>query len=310
VRIAFAGTPRFAATALEALLVAGHQVALVLTQPDRPAGRGLALQPSDVKQVAQQRGLAVHQPASLKPTEASQPLKESGAQLLVVAAYGLILPQAVLNLPPQGCLNIHASLLPRWRGAAPIQRAVLAGDHRTGVCIMRMEAGLDTGPVLLSESLDIGPEETAGALHDRLAPLGARLIVQALAQLHTLVPVPQPDDGITYAAKLRRDEAAVHWQNPAAQLHRQVRAFDPFPGALARVRDEAVKLWSARVEAGAAPAAPGTVLESGPDGVRVACGEGVLRLLELQRPGGRRLPAGAFLQGFALPSGTVFADGP
>jgi methionyl-tRNA formyltransferase len=310
VRIAFAGTPRFAATALEALLAAGHQVALVLTQPDRPAGRGLALQPSDVKQVAQQHGLAVHQPASLKTAEASQPLKESGAQLLVVVAYGLILPQAVLDLPPQGCLNIHASLLPRWRGAAPIQRAVLAGDHRTGVCIMRMEAGLDTGPVLLSESLDIGPEETAGALHDRLAPLGARLIVQALAQLHTLVPVPQPGDGVTYAAKLRRDEAAVHWQHPAAQLHRQVRAFDPFPGALARVRDEAVKLWSARVEAGAAPAPPGTVLESGPGGVRVACGEGVLRLLELQRPGGRRLPAGAFLQGFALPPGTVFADGP
>ncbi len=308
-RIAFAGTPRFAAVALEALVAAGHDVALVLTQPDRPAGRGLKTQPSDVKQVALRHGLAVDQPVSLKPTEACGPLGDSGAEVLVVAAYGLILPQHVLDLPARGCLNIHASLLPRWRGAAPIQRALLAGDSRTGVCIMQMETGLDTGPVLLSEGLDIGPEETAATLHDRLADLGAKLIVEALARLDTLVPVPQPAEGVTYAAKIRREDAAIDWQRPAAELDRLVRAFDPFPGAFATLEGEPLKIWRTRPEPGTPSPAPGTVLEAGPGGIRIACGDGVLRLLELQRPGGKRLPAEAFLQGRALPPGTLLTNG-
>ena len=308
-RIAFAGTPRFAAVALDALVGAGHDVALVLTQPDRPAGRGLKPQPSDVKQLALRHGLAVDQPDSLRPPEACARLRGSGAEVLVVAAYGLILPQHVLDLPARGCLNIHASLLPRWRGAAPIQRALLAGDARTGVCIMRMEAGLDTGPVLLAEGLDIGSEENAASLHDRLAGLGARLIVDALSRLDTLVPVPQPAEGITYAAKIRREEAAIAWQRPAAELHRQVRAFDPFPGAFATLGGEPLKIWRARTEPAVAAAPPGTILHAGADGIGVACGEGVLRLLDLQRPGGRRLPAAAFLQGYPLPAGTVLGDG-
>jgi methionyl-tRNA formyltransferase len=309
VRIAFAGTPRFAAVALEALVAAGHEVALVLTQPDRPAGRGLKPQPGDVKQVALSRGLAVDQPVSLKLPEACGPLRDTGAEVLVVAAYGLILPQHVLDLTARGCLNIHASLLPRWRGAAPIQRALLAGDSRTGVCIMRMEAGLDTGPVLLSEGFDIGPEETGGTLHDRLAGLGARLIVDALARLDSLVPVPQPGEGVTYAAKIRREDAAINWQRPAGELDRLVRAFDPFPGAYATLDGEVLKVWRARPEAGDPAAAPGTVLDAGAAGIRIACGQGVLRLLELQRPGGKRLPAAAFLQGRGLSAGVVLGDG-
>ncbi len=245
-RLVFAGTPDFAAAALQALLAAGHEVLLVLTQPDRPAGRGMTLQASPVKQLALQHGLPLHQPSSLKSEEARQPILEARPDVMVVAAYGLILPQAVLDIPRLGCLNIHASLLPRWRGAAPIQRALLAGDAETGVTIMRMEAGLDTGPMLLKESLPIAATETAGTLHDKLAALGARLIVEALRRMEdgALPSQIQPTEGVTYAAKLDKSEAALDWRQPAVQLDRAVRAFNPFPGATAQLDGQVIKVWA------------------------------------------------------------------
>lgn len=306
-RVVFAGTPEFAAQALSAILAAGHQVPLVLTQPDRPAGRGMSLQASPVKQLAMQHGLALHQPQSLKSQEARQPIVDVRPDVMVVAAYGLILPQAALDIPPLGCLNIHASLLPRWRGAAPIQRALLAGDGETGVTIMRMEAGLDTGPMLLREKLPIEATDTAATLHDKLAALGARLIVAALARLQSggLPGEPQPAEGVTYAAKLEKSEAGLDWRLPAIQLDRAVRAFNPFPGAAAQLDGQAVKIW--RAEPGPGGGKPGTILSAGPGGIVVACGEGVLRLLELQKAGGKRLAAGDFLRGFALRPGQRFA---
>ncbi len=293
-KLIFAGTPEFAAQALAALIAAGHQLALVLTQPDRPSGRGMALRPSPVKTLALEHGIEVFQPPTLRDAAAQARLQAVGADAMIVAAYGLILPQAVLDLPRFGCINIHASLLPRWRGAAPIQRAILAGDAESGVCIMQMEAGLDTGPVLLSAALPIAADETAGSLHDRLAELGAGLIVAALEKL-PLAPTPQADCGVTYAAKIEKSEAMLDWNQSAQQLARQVRAFNPFPGALATLGQLSVKVWRASAEAG--EGSPGTILAGDRAGILVACGEGALRLAELQKAGGKRLSAAQFLAG-------------
>jgi methionyl-tRNA formyltransferase len=311
-RIAFAGTPEFAQTALRALHQAGHEVALVLTQPDRPAGRGMKLTPSPVKQYALAHGLALAQPRSLRldgryPEDAlaaQAALAQAQPQVMIVAAYGLLLPEWVLHLPARGCLNIHASLLPRWRGAAPIHRAIEAGDDRTGVTIMQMDQGLDTGDMLLVQSTPIAPDETTGQLHDRLAALGADLMVQALSRLDDLVPVPQPAAGVTYAHKIDKAESWLDWQRPASDLARQLRAFDPFPGGATYDGSQMLKVWAAQALAQACDAAPGTVLAVRPEGIDVATGQGMLRLTELQRPGGKRLPCAEFLRGHALAAGT------
>jgi len=306
-RLIFAGTPEFAASALQALLAAGHAVPLVLTQPDRPAGRGMRLQPGAVKRFAQQRGLAVYQPERLKDPASHERLREAAADLMVVAAYGLILPQTVLDLPRLGCLNIHASLLPRWRGAAPIQRAIAAGDDETGITIMRMDAGLDTGPMLLRRSVAIEAGETAATLHDKLARLGAEAIVEALASLDTLASTPQPSVGATHAPKVDKHEAALDWRRSARELERQVRAFNPFPGAVAEFAGVPLKIWAAALVPGSGT--PGTVLQVDDKGIVVACGGEALRLVELQKQGGKRLPAREFLNGFAIECGTRFDVG-
>ena len=303
-RVIFAGTPEFAAQALSAIVAAGHEVALVLTQPDRPAGRGMSLHPSAVKQVALAQGIEVFQPLTLKDAEAQAKVAAVGAEVMVVAAYGLILPQAVLDLPRFGCLNIHASLLPRWRGAAPIQRALLAGDSETGVCIMQMEAGLDTGAVLLREAFPIAGDDTTATLHDKLAACGARLIVDALAGL----PLPaevQPGEGVTYAHKIEKAEAAIDWTRSAAELDRHIRAFNPFPGAQAQFAGQTVKLWAARPVAGQGE--PGCVLTVDRHSVVIACGEGALAVSELQKAGGKRLPVQQFLAGHPLQPGDCFS---
>lgn len=304
-KVAFAGTPEFAAVALRALIAAGFEIPLVLTQPDRPAGRGQKLAASPVKQVALAHGIPVHQPEKLRDPATHAPLIEAAPDVLVVAAYGLILPQAVLDIPRRGCINIHASLLPRWRGAAPIQRCIEAGDAETGVTIMRMEAGLDTGPMLLAEALEIGVDETAATLHDKLAALGGRLIVDALSRLDALPPVPQPEEGVTYAHKIDKAEAAIDWTKPAAEIEHRIRAFDPFPGCTAQLGDSTIKLWRAQPATGSGQ--PGEILAVAPDGIAVACGEGALRLVELQKPGGRRLASAEFLPGFPLTVGQRFA---
>lgn len=302
-KIIFAGTPEFAAVALRAIAAAGHEVPLVLTQPDRPAGRGMALQASAVKKAALALGLTVAQPQTLRDPVAQSVVRDIGADVMVVAAYGLILPQTVLDMPRHGCLNIHASLLPRWRGAAPIQRAIEAGDPETGVCIMQMEAGLDTGPVLARAATPIGPEDDAGTVHNRLAALGAELVVDVLDRL-PLPAVPQPEVGVTYAAKITKQETAADWRRPAQVLDRMIRAFTPFPAVQAGLCGLAVKLWKARPEPGSG--VPGTVLEAGKAGILVACGEGALRVLELQKAGGKRLPAAQFLAGNPLREGDRF----
>jgi methionyl-tRNA formyltransferase len=312
VRVIFAGTPRFATLALEALLDANHEVAMVLTQPDRPAGRGLQPAPSDVKRAALGRGLALYQPQSLKLPEALETLRAIDADVMVVAAYGLILPLDVLNAFPNGCINIHASLLPRWRGAAPIQRALLAGDAQTGISIMRMDAGLDTGAVLTAAPIAIAPDDTAGALHDRLAELGGRMIVDCLGRLADgpLEATPQDDNLATYAPKIGRAEAAIAWTNPAVVIERQVRAFDPFPGAHARFNGSPIKIWRASAIEGGNDAIPGTVLSATREGVEVACGgNSMLRIRELQRAGGRRLAALDFLRGHAIAAGDRIENG-
>ena len=303
-RVGFAGTPAFAAAALGAICAAGHSVPVVLTQPDRPAGRGLKLQASAVKQFAQACGLAVLQPQGLKldgryaqdAQAAHEALQATALDVLVVAAYGLILPQWLLDLPRLGCMNIHASLLPRWRGAAPIQRAIEAGDAQTGITIMQMDAGLDTGDMLLVGRETICPDDSSASLHERLAALGARLIVAALADAAVggLQAVAQPAEGVSYAHKLAKAEAVIDWARPAAEIERRVRAFDPQPGCHFELDGQTVKLWRAGVGDGFA-ATPGT-LEGSAAGLRVACGDGhALALLELQRPGGRRVGIQAFL---------------
>jgi methionyl-tRNA formyltransferase len=312
-RVAFAGTPEFAAQALQAIHAAGHAVPLVLTQPDRPAGRGMKLTPSPVKQVAQALGVPVAQPRSLRldgkfadEARAGQAaLAGAAPDVLVVAAYGLILPEWVLALPRLGCLNIHGSVLPRWRGAAPIHRAIEAGDPETGITIMQMDAGLDTGPMLRIEREAIRADDTTGTLHDRLAALGARMIVASLADAArgALRPVAQPEAGVTYAHKIDKAEAAIDWSQPAAAIERRVRAFDPFPGANFQCEGESVKLWRADVVDAAGTVAPGTVLEADAGRVVVACGERALALREVQRPGGKRQPVEAWLQGRPLAAG-------
>jgi methionyl-tRNA formyltransferase len=313
-KLAFAGTPEFAQVALARLHAAGFDITLVLTQPDRPAGRGMKLQASPVKQFALAHGIPVAQPRSLRldgrfaddAAWGRDALVAARPDVLIVAAYGLILPPWVLELPRLGCLNIHASLLPRWRGAAPIHRAIEAGDARTGITIMQMDAGLDTGDMLLVEAVDIAPDETTASLHDKLAPLGGRLIVEALelAACGGAVRQPQPADGVTYAHKIAKAEAAIDWREPAASIERRLRAFDPFPGATAVLAGDTVKCWRGVVAPGAG--APGDILAVDGDGITVACGDGALRLTELQRAGGKRLAAAAFLQGQAITPGMRF----
>jgi len=305
-RLIFAGTPAFAATALLALHEAGHAIALVLTQPDRPAGRGMKLTPSAVKQTAIELGLPIAQPDSLKLEPTQQLLRETQAEAMIVAAYGLILPQAVLTIPPRGCLNIHASLLPRWRGAAPIQRAILAGDHETGITIMQMDAGLDTGAMLLQKNLAIENDDTAASLHDKLARLGAECVVDALSRLDTLMPEAQDTTQATYAAKLSKAEAALDWMRPADELARCVRAYNPVPGAHAVWEGKVIKIWQASVEASRSGSA-GEVLATDEHGIVVACGAQALRLRELQSAGGKRLSAAAFLAGHTLARGSFFS---
>lgn len=317
-RVIFAGTPEFARVALEQLLAAGHQVPLVLTQPDRPAGRGMRLQASPVKQCAQEHGIAVAQPLGLRldgkyaqdAASARDAIATAQADVMVVAAYGLILPQWVLDAPRLGCLNIHASLLPRWRGAAPIHRAIEAGDTETGVTIMQMDAGLDTGAMLLLEKTVITATDTTATLHDRLADLGGRLIVQALRQAADgrLQATPQPAEGVSYAHKIDKTESQIDWSQDAKVIARRVRAFDPFPGAATQLGTDAIKIWNCEIDSFKRPmdARCGQILHIDDRGIGVACGAaGVLRLTTLQRAGGKRLAAADFLRGFALAPGMV-----
>lgn len=337
-RVVFAGTPEFAQVALERLLAAGFEVPLVLTQPDRPAGRGMKLQVSPVKQTALAHGISVAQPLSLRldgkyPEDAAAAraaLLAAQPDVMVVAAYGLILPQWVLDLPRLGCLNIHASLLPRWRGAAPIHRAIEAGDAETGITIMQMDAGLDTGDILLVEQLPIAPQDTTASLHDKLAILGGRMIVEALelTACGGFHPVRQPEQGVTYAHKIEKAEALIAWSLPAELIARRVRAFNPFPAALTHAltpegKSEPVKIWTVRPSSQAVPAGTpaGQVLAVDAQGIHVACGTGdsagqspaqtpaALCLTELQRAGGKRLPAADWLRGFALPVGSMLGAG-
>lgn len=304
--ILFAGTPEFAARSLEAILQSRHSVAAVVTQPDRPAGRGLALAPSPVKKLAATQGLQISQPVSLRDARSQSELGRFRADVIVVAAYGLILPQPMLELSRYGAINIHASLLPRWRGAAPIQRALLAGDRDSGVSIMQMDSGLDTGPVLMQEKISILEDDTAGTLHDRLAELGANLIVRALDAIEAggVRATPQAAEGVTYAAKLDRREARVDWRESAVMVNRRVRALNPSPGADSRAREEELKIWRCAISPGRGN--PGEILGVDAGGLRVACGEGVLAVSELQRSGGKRLPAAEFLRGFPLSVGECF----
>jgi len=323
-RIAFAGTPPFAAAALAAVIEAapghGWTIPLVLSQPDRPSGRGMKLAASAVKQLALAHGIAVDTPASLRKGDeaaaAKQRLREAAADVLIVAAYGLILPQDVLDIPAGlpcagssrlTAINIHASLLPRWRGAAPIARAIEAGDATTGITIMQMDAGLDTGPMLLRESVPIAAGATTATLTDTLAGIGARLIVSALVDATALVPTPQPE-GATYAAKIGKAEAWLDWSQPAAALERRIRAFDPFPVASTVLGGTPVRLWRAMVVPLANSVAPGTVVAAGTESVTIACGQRALRVTELQRAGGKRLPAREFLAGFQVRVGEQCAS--
>ncbi|MGN4154152.1 methionyl-tRNA formyltransferase [Burkholderia gladioli] len=317
-RVIFAGTPEFAAAALAAIHQAGFPVPLVLTQPDRPAGRGMKLQASAVKQYALEHGLPVAQPPSLRrngkfPAEAATALDTLNAtphDVMVVAAYGLLLPQEVLDIPRHGCINIHASLLPRWRGAAPIHRSIEAGDAETGVTLMQMDAGLDTGAMISEARVAIAGDDTTASLHDKLATLGSQLIVEALVKLERegkLDATPQPAEGITYAEKIGKHEAALDWREPAEVLARRIRAFDPFPGGAGTLDGSVLKLWAAEAVAARVAAEPGTIVEAGAEGVLIACGSGTLRVTQLQKPGGKRLPAREFLAGAPLAAGQRFA---
>jgi methionyl-tRNA formyltransferase len=303
-RLAFMGTPDFAAASLAALIAAGHDIAAVYSQPPRPAGRGQQPRPSPVQRLAESHGLPVLTPTTLKTAETQQEFSTLGLDAAVVVAYGLLLPRAILESPRRGFLNVHASLLPRWRGAAPIQRAILAGDRESGITIMQMDQGLDTGPILLRRAIEIGPKETGAGLHDRLASLGAELIVEALEGLAAgrLRPTPQPAEGASYAAKLTREEERLDWREPAVQLDRRVRALTPRPGAWCEIAGERVKVLEAEVVEGHGP--PGHLID---DRLTVACGAGALRLLKLQRAGKAALPAPDFQRGFRLTPGMVLA---
>lgn len=307
-KIVFAGTPEFASMALESIKKSGHDIELVLTQPDRPAGRGMKLQPSAVKKTALEYGIPVEQPVSLKINgkygeEARQVydrIRRIAPDVMVVVAYGLILPREFLDIPKYGCLNIHASLLPRWRGAAPIQRAIEAGDKETGISIMQMEEGLDTGPVLLKESIVIDKNINASQLHDQLATLGGKMIVSALARLDTLTPVPQDETGANYAAKILKEEATLDFTLDAVAIANKIRAFNPFPGCTAVYNDVPVKIWKAEPVDVHPDAPAGKVLSASENGIIVACGNGALNLLELQKPGAKRLPVSEFIKGFSF----------
>jgi len=302
-RLAFLGTPDFAHVSLEALAAVGHEIAAVYSQPPRPAGRGKKLRLSPVQAFAEARGWEVRTPKRLKDPEAQAAFAALELDVAVVAAYGLILPRAILEAPRLGCLNVHASLLPRWRGAAPIQRAILAGDAETGITIMQMDEGLDTGAMLLQEAIPIGPRTTASELHDALAALGGRVIVEALEGLAVgrLSPRPQPEAGVTYAAKLERGEGRLDWREPAEALDRRRRAFAPWPGAWFEAAGERIKLLDSEIVARPSQAAPGQVLDAGPT---IACGKGALRLVTLQRAGKQPMAAAEFLRGFPLAPGT------
>ncbi len=304
-RLVFMGSPDFAVPVLRALIDAGHEIACVYSQPPRPAGRGHKERPCPVQAFALERSLPTRTPKSLKAGDVQREFAAFKADAAVIAAYGLILPKAVLAAPRLGCINVHASLLPRWRGAAPIQHAILAGDRQTGVCIMRMDEGLDTGPVLLSGAVPIGPETTAEALHDALARLGSRLIVEALEgiAIGRLTPKPQPSDGATYAGKLAPDAGRIDWLRPADDLARMVRAFTPWPGVWFEHDGQRIKVLAAVAESPGAPADPGTVLD---DRLLVACGVGALRIRRLQRPGKAAMDAEPYLRGFPIPPGTRF----
>lgn len=305
-KIIFAGTPEFAAHALEKLIAADHEIVLVLTQPDRPSGRGMKLTPSAVKMVAQQHNIPVWQPEKLRLPEQQAPIIAADSDVMVVAAYGIILPQAILDLPRQGCLNIHASLLPRWRGAAPIQRSILAGDKETGITIMQMDAGLDTGDMLSTHTLPITATSNAAELHDQLAELGGQAIVAALNDLPALQAqrMQQPQAGVTYAEKLKKEEAAIDWHLPAATIDRMIRAFNPFPSAQTTLGTTTIKIWQATPQDG--QGAPGEILSVDRNGILVACGENALLLKELQKAGSKRMDAASFLAGTPLTAGNSF----
>jgi methionyl-tRNA formyltransferase len=302
-KIIFAGTPDFAACALQALIAAGHEIALVLTQPDRPAGRGMKLNASAVKILAEKHGISVYQPEKLRTVEQQAPLTGIDADIMVVAAYGIILPQIVLDLPKFGCLNIHGSLLPRWRGAAPIHRAILAGDTTTGITIMQMDAGLDTGDMLSIHRMPIEAHDSTASLHDKLAAQGASAIVAALVDLPKLQQTRQvqPELGVTYADKLKREESQIDWQKSATELDQMIRAFNPFPSAQTLLNGQALKIWQASPSEECGPA--GTVLAADKDGLLVACGSGSLRITELQKAGSKRVAIAAFLAGNELELG-------
>lgn len=302
-KIIFAGTPDFAACALQALIDAGHEIALVLTQPDRPAGRGMKLNASAVKILAEKQGISVYQPEKLRTAEQQAPLTGIDADVMIVAAYGLILPQVVLDLPKLGCLNIHGSLLPRWRGAAPIHRAILAGDTETGITIMQMDAGLDTGDMLSIHPMPIEAVDSTASLHDKLAEQGASAIVAALVDLPKLQQTRQvqPELGVTYADKLKREESQIDWQKSAIELDQMIRAFNPFPSAQTLLNGEPLKIWQASPSEECGPA--GTVLAADKDGLLVACGSGSLRITELQKAGSKRVAITAFLAGNELELG-------
>jgi len=307
-RVAFAGTPPFAVTALEAIRASGHHLVLALTQPDRPAGRGMRLAASAVAEAAARSSVPILKPASLREEAIQQALRGAGIDVMVVAAYGLLLPQEVLDIPRRGCLNIHASLLPRWRGAAPIQRAILAGDRQTGVSIMQMDAGLDTGPVVLAESLDIGATDTMGTLTDALARLGAKLIVTALDGLDSLRPVPQDPASATLAPKVAKAEATIDWNEPSDVIERQVRAFNPAPGAETRIGPDAIKVWEA-LPSGASGAA-GEVLVCDSASLVVGCGRGALELRRVQRAGGKAVTGPELARGLRITAGALFGGAP
>jgi methionyl-tRNA formyltransferase len=297
-RIVFAGTPEFSVPCLAACRASGAEVVAVYTQPDRPAGRGRKLTPSPVKQAALEAGIPVEQPESLKEAGSRERLAAYRPDLMVVVAYGLILPRKVLAIPRLGCWNVHASLLPRWRGAAPIQRAILAGDAESGVDLMQMEAGLDTGPVLLERRTPIGPDDTGGSLHDRLSALGADVLAEGLRRVlagETLIATAQPESGVTYAHKLDKAEAQLDFLRPASELERQVRAFDPWPVAEGELAGERVRVWAAKAVDAPAGAVPGTVIAANRDGIDIACGTGALRITAVQRAGGKRIGAADYL---------------